>query len=161
MNLPTEDWMHIALNYARLAETLGEIPVGAVIVKDDQLISFGHNQKEATHDPTQHAEIIAIRAACQQLRRWRLSDCVMYVTLEPCIMCSGAIQQARIPTVFFGAHDAKCGACGSLYQVNNDLRLNHRFTVQPGILAEESQNLLKNFFLKRRHARHAGLPSIS
>ena len=150
MPLDPSHWMRVALAYARQAEIRGEIPVGAIIVKDNRLVSIGYNQKESTHDPTQHAEIMAIRSASRILRSWRLNDCSMYVTLEPCVMCSGAIQQARISRVFFGAHDAKCGACGSLYQINSDLRLNHRFDVHTGILATESQDLLKSFFLKKR-----------
>ena len=150
MQYSAEYWMRMALDHAGIAGTRDEVPVGAVIVRDDQLISVGYNQKELTNDPTQHAEIVAIKSACQVLNCWRLNECAMYVTLEPCLMCAGAIQQARLAKVFFGAHDIKSGACGSLYHVHNDPRLNHRFTVHAGILAEESRLLLKDFFVRKR-----------
>ncbi len=145
-----QQWMRQALDAARAAAAIGEVPIGAVIVYQDQAIAVAGNRREVDQCVTKHAEIIAIEAACKQLSSWRLTDCDLYVTLEPCLMCAGAIYQARMRRVVFGALDPKAGATGSLYQVHTDTRLNHRFAVQGGVLADESTQLLKSFFQARR-----------
>ncbi|MCX6108658.1 MAG: tRNA adenosine(34) deaminase TadA [Proteobacteria bacterium] len=142
--------MAMALDLARQAALRGEVPVGAVIVKDGQLIASGANAREEFQDALRHAEIDAIGAACKQLGAWRLSGCTLYVTLEPCLMCAGAVHQARIDRVVFGAFDPKAGAMGSLYQVHADVRLNHRLPVTAGVLATECGEVLKAFFRARR-----------
>jgi len=143
-------FMRAALELAKEAASRGEVPVGAVLVRDGQIIGQGHNLRETNQDPVSHAEIEAIRAASKALNSWRLSDCTLYVTLEPCVMCAGAIHQARLARVVFGALDAKAGAMGSLYNVHEDARLNHRVPVTPGVLADESVGLLRDFFKQRR-----------
>jgi tRNA(adenine34) deaminase len=145
-----ETWMREALVEARLAADEGEVPVGAVIVAGDQLVSRGHNRRETDHDPLAHAELLAIRAAAAALGRWRLLDCTLYVTLEPCPMCAGAIVNARICRVVFGAHDPRAGALGSIMDLCRDPRLNHRADVACGVLAEEAGSLLRRFFANRR-----------
>lgn len=147
-----EVFMRQALRQARLAEEAGEVPIGAVIVHNNQVIARGYNQREMLHDPTAHAEMIAITSAAEHLGSWRLTGCSLYVTLEPCLMCSGAIYLARIDRLIFGAEDPKAGACGSLYNVPTDARLNHRPAVTAGVLAAESTQLLRDFFqtLRRR-----------
>lgn len=145
-----EHWMRQALDQARAAFEQGEVPVGAVIVRGDSLIGFGCNQRETLQDPTAHAEIIAITQAAQSIGSWRLLDCTLYVTLEPCPMCAGAIVQARIPQVVYGTTDLKAGACHSLFQITDDARLNHRSTVIGGVLQEESRALLREFFQMQR-----------
>ena len=139
-----------ALKEAKKAFEKEEAPVGAVIVKDGKIIARGHNQRENLGDPTAHAEILAIREASAKLGRWRLSDCDIYVTLEPCSMCAGAIVLARIHRLIFGTKDPKAGAVGSLMNLLNDQRLNHQVEVKNGILTEECSVLLKNFFASRR-----------
>lgn len=144
--------MRKALMYARKAYKMNEVPIGAVIVKDDEIISSGYNIKERKNIATKHAEIIAIERACKALNNWRLLDATLYVNVEPCIMCVGAILQARIKRVVYGVADPKFGACESLYSIHNDKRLNHNFKVTRGILEEESKELLKKFFKELRSA---------
>jgi tRNA(adenine34) deaminase len=145
-----ERFLEAALAEARAAEDDGEVPIGAVVVFRGRIIGRGRNRVEATQDPTAHAEIIAIGAASQALKSWRLDDATLYVTLEPCHMCAGAAVQARLTRLVYGARDPKAGACGSLAMVPQDLRLNHRVEVVPGVLAEECGTLLAQFFKKRR-----------
>ena len=147
-----EKWMNEALELARKAGDLGEVPVGALVVRDGKIIGRGYNRREIDKDALAHAEIHAIAEACKTLGAWRLSGCTLYVTLEPCVMCSGAVHQARLDHVVFGALDPKAGACGSLYKINEDQRLNHRFEVTGEILADESRNLLQSFFRAKRKA---------
>jgi tRNA(adenine34) deaminase len=142
--------MWAALEQARRAEQNEEVPIGAVIVHQDEIIGEGYNQRETLRDPTAHAEMIAITQAAQALGDWRLSGCTLYVTLEPCPMCAGAIVQARIPRVIFGTTDPKAGACTTLYQITDDARLNHRCTVLGGVLQEECKGLLQQFFVQQR-----------
>jgi len=145
-----EFFMKKAIEQACNALDLDEVPVGAVIVKGDQIISVGHNLKEISKDPTAHAEILAIRLASKALGGWRLSDCDMYVTLEPCAMCCGAIIQARIRKLYIGAMDPKGGAAGSKLNLLNDYSFNHKCEVESGLLEEECSQLLKNFFKSKR-----------
>jgi tRNA(adenine34) deaminase len=141
-----EYWMEAALKEAVHAARKKETPVGAVIVHDGKIIAKGSNQMETLQDPTAHAEIIAITAAAAHLENKRLEKCTMYVTLEPCPMCAGAIVLARIPLLVFGAYDPKAGAVSSLYMITNDSRLNHRAHTIGGVLEEKSRGLLKDFF---------------
>lgn len=127
-----------------------DVPVGALCVRDGEIIGRGHNRREIERDPTAHAEILALRAAAQQLGDWRLENVTLYVTLEPCVMCAGAIWLARVGRVVFGAWDERAGACGSLYDVARDPRLNHRPQLRGGVLAEECGALLREFFNSRR-----------
>jgi tRNA(adenine34) deaminase len=147
----TDDYfMRLALQQAEAALAEDEVPVGAVIIGPDGVIAAAHNQREQLHDPTAHAEMIAITQAAEALDDWRLEGCTLYVTLEPCIMCSGAILQARIPRVVYGASDPKAGAVTTLYQLLSDKRLNHRCEVQGGILAEHCGGILSRFFQAQR-----------
>jgi tRNA(adenine34) deaminase len=147
--------MEMALEEADVAAAEDEVPVGAVIVSLELgVIARAHNEREKLQDPTAHAEMIAITQAAQALRSWRLDDCVLYVTLEPCPMCAGAVVQARLPLLVYGAADPKAGACHSLYRVTNDPRLNHRAQVVAGVLAERCGDVLSRFFAgKRRPGR--------
>ena len=145
-----EFYMQLALDEAEQAMREEEVPIGAVIVYRDRIIAQAHNQREQLHDPTAHAEMIAITQAAESLRSWRLDDCSLYVTLEPCPMCAGAILQARIPVVVYGAADPKAGAVQSLYQLLNDERLNHRCEVTAGVLAEPCGQILSRFFQAQR-----------
>jgi len=138
--------MRRALEEAGKAYDEGEVPVGAVAVWEDRVIGRGHNQTETLQDPTAHAEILAITAAANFLSSWRLEGVSLYVTLEPCSMCAGAIVNSRIKTLIFGAFDPKRGACGSLYNIVQDDRLNHRVQLVSGVLADESSELLRQFF---------------
>jgi len=147
---PHERWMHAALAEARSAFEAGEVPIGAVIVHEDRLIAAAGNQRESLNDPTAHAEMIAITQAAQTLGSWRLLDCTLYVTLEPCPMCAGAIVQARLPRVYYGATDPKAGACHTLFEVTSDVRLNHQAVVIGGLLKDESRALLQEFFTQQR-----------
>ena len=147
---PHERWMRAALELARQAYDEGEVPIGAVIVHNDRIIGEGYNQRESLKDPTAHAEMIAITQAANSLESWRLLDCTIYVTLEPCPMCAGAIVLARIPTVIYGTTDPKAGACHSLFQITEDSRLNHRATVLGGVLQQECKGLLQEFFAQQR-----------
>lgn len=143
-------WMKKALQLAIKAGSLGEVPVGAVIVHEGKLVSSARNRREELKSPLGHAEMLALHGASRKLKTWRLSDCTMYVTLEPCVMCAGGLWQSRIGRVVFGAHDPKGGALGSLYQIHSDQRLNHRYEVTDGVLADECAQLLKDFFKSRR-----------
>jgi tRNA(adenine34) deaminase len=144
--------MEMALEEADAAAAEDEVPVGAVIVSFKKgVIGRAHNQREQLHDPTAHAEMIAITQAAAALRSWRLEDCVLYVTLEPCPMCAGAIVQARLPYVVYGAPDPKAGACDTLYQITADPRLNHRARVIGGVLADRCAAVLSNFFASKRN----------
>ncbi|MCG3138273.1 MAG: tRNA-specific adenosine deaminase [Phycisphaerae bacterium] len=145
-----DQYMRMALREAELAYQADEIPVGAVVVYQDRIIGRGHNQRELLHDPTAHAEMLALTAAAEYLVSWRLEQCTLYVTLEPCPMCAGALVQARLSRLVFGALDPKAGACGSLYNLHNDPRLNHRFDVTAGVLADDSALLLRTFFQNKR-----------
>lgn len=147
---PHDFWMRAALDLASQAFEEGEVPVGAVIVLGDRIIGTGYNQREQLCDPTAHAEMIAITQAAEELRSWRLTDCTLYCTLEPCPMCAGAIVQARIPTVIYGTTDPKAGACHSLFQITNDTRLNHRAVALGGVLQEECRAMLQSFFAQQR-----------
>jgi tRNA(adenine34) deaminase len=147
-----EKWMRRALELAIAAAEAGETPVGAVIVKDDQVVAEAGNFKEVSGDPLGHAEVLVIRRAAEKLGAWRLSGCTLYVTLEPCIMCAGAIIHARVDRVVYAATDPKAGAVDSLYRVLEDRRLNHMPAVTSGILKIESAELLKTFFRKLRRS---------
>jgi tRNA(adenine34) deaminase len=155
-----EVFMGQAIDQARNAWALGEVPVGAVVVKDGEVIATGFNQPIGTHDPTAHAEIIALRAAASILGNYRLPGCELYVTLEPCVMCSGAMMHARLARVVFGAADPKTGACGSIVNLFQQEKLNHHTEVTGGVLGEECGALLKEFFAARRveAARRGSLP---
>lgn len=142
--------MRQALTEAQAAYASEEVPVGAVIVHQERVIARAHNQREQLHDPTAHAEMIAITQAASELASWRLEDCVLYCTLEPCPMCCGAILQARIPWVVFGALDPKAGAAQSLYQLLTDARLNHRCQITTGVLERECSEILTRFFRAQR-----------
>ncbi|MCK5519983.1 MAG: tRNA adenosine(34) deaminase TadA [Candidatus Marinimicrobia bacterium] len=141
-----EQWMHQALLEAELAAEMGDVPVGAVIVKDNKIIARGHNQVEQLKDPTAHAEIIAITAAAAEIGNWRLEYCRLYVTMEPCPMCAGAILNARIPELYYAVKDPKAGAVDSLYHLLEDPRFNHRCRIQNGLLKEQAETQLQNFF---------------
>lgn len=144
--------MQLALEQARLAWAVGEVPVGAVVVKDGEVIATGYNQPIGRHDPTAHAEIVALRAAADKLGNYRLPGCELYVTLEPCVMCSGAMMHARLARVVYAAVDPKTGACGSVLNLFDEARLNHHTEVLGGVMAEEASSLLKAFFAERRAA---------
>ncbi len=147
---PPSEFMSLALEEARQAAASGDVPVGAVIERRGEVLAAAGNEREHRRDPTAHAEILAIRQAAQRLGGWRLTGCNIYITIEPCPMCAGAIYQARIDKIFYGAPDAKAGAAGTLMDIVGDPRLNHRVTVTGGILAEESASMLREFFLTRR-----------
>jgi len=145
-----ERFMQHALAEASEAAARSEVPIGAVVVCDDEIIAAAGNRRETDGDPAAHAEFLAIEAAARTLGRWRLSDCTVYVTLEPCVMCGGLMQQARIKRCVYGADDPKAGALGTLYALHDDTRLNHSFAVTGGVLAEQSAALLREFFQARR-----------
>jgi tRNA(adenine34) deaminase len=145
-----ELYMRMAYGQAEEALAEDEVPVGAVIVQGTRVIAAAHNQREQLHDPTAHAEMIAITQAAESLQDWRLEGCTLYVTLEPCIMCAGAILQARIPLVVYAAADPKAGALQTLFQLLSDPRLNHRAQVIPGVLARECGEILTRFFAAQR-----------
>ncbi len=145
-----EFFMREALKEAKKAYNKLEIPVGAVIVKDGEIIARAHNIKEEKKDTTKHAEILAIQKASKKLETWRLNDCEMYVTLEPCPMCAGALIQSRIKKVYIGTMDEKTGACGSVLNLLEDFKFNHKVEVEKGILKEECEKILKEFFIKLR-----------
>jgi len=145
-----DHFMRLALEEAELAWREEEVPIGAVIVHDGRVIASAHNQREQLHDPTAHAEMIAITQAAEALGSWRLEGCTLYVTLEPCPMCAGAILQARVPVVVYGALDPKAGAVDSLFQLLSDPRLNHRCQIVPGVLAEPCGQVLTRFFQEQR-----------
>jgi tRNA(adenine34) deaminase len=143
-------FMRLALEQARKASALGEVPIGALLVRDEQVLARAHNFRESWQDPTAHAEMVAIRKAATQSGSWRLTDTTLYVTLEPCAMCIGAIILARIPRLVFGALDPKAGACGSIFDLPAERKLNHRVEVISGVLEQESQELLQTFFKNLR-----------
>jgi tRNA(adenine34) deaminase len=145
-----ERFMQLALREARSAAEEDEVPVGAVIVHNGKIIGRGHNQREQLHDPTAHAEILAITAAAAALNSWRLEGATIYVTLEPCAMCAGAIVLARIDRLVFGADDPKAGACGSVLNVVQEPRLNHQPEIKQGVLGPEAGQLLTDFFVRKR-----------
>lgn len=145
-----EAMMRVALMQAQAAEEVNEVPVGAVILHGSRVVAAAHNQREQLKDPTAHAEMIAITQAAESLQSWRLENCILYVTLEPCPMCAGAILQARIPWLVFGASDGKAGAVRSLFQLLEDERLNHQTQVVGGILAEPCGKILTDFFKRQR-----------
>lgn len=151
--MPADDhWMMLALELAQEAAREGEVPVGAVVVKDGKVIGKGFNRPIGSHDPSAHAEMIALREASQALGNYRLTDCDLYVTLEPCVMCSGAIFHARIRQVVYGASDPKTGVAGSVMNLYASKQLNHHTDVRGGVLAQESATLLQSFFAARRKA---------
>jgi len=145
-----ESWMRYALDLARRARAVDEVPVGAVVVLDGRLVGEGWNRPIADHDPSAHAEIVALRAAARELGNYRLPGAELYVTLEPCAMCAGAVIHARLARVVFGARDERAGAAGSVFDILGADRLNHRVEVQGGILAEECASMLRDFFRTRR-----------
>ena len=147
---PHPFYMQKALEQARIAESMDEVPIGAVVVHQGRLIGAAYNQRQMLHDPTAHAEMLAITQAAEALGDWRLLDCALYVTLEPCPMCAGAIVNARIPWVIFGATDPKAGAVNSLFQLLNDKRLNHRCEVVSGVMDIECGEILTSFFRRQR-----------
>jgi len=145
-----EFYMRQALEEARAAAAIDEVPIGAVVVCDGQVVAVGSNRREIDADPTAHAEMIAVREAARVLGRWRLEGCTVYVTLEPCPMCAGALHAARVDRCVYGAVDPKAGALGTLYDIASDERLNHRYDVVAGVLADESAALLREFFMRLR-----------
>ncbi len=147
--------MHEALVEAGRAEALAEVPIGAVVVRAGEIIGRGHNLRESNQDPTAHAEMIAIRQAAAYLGSWRLLDCTLYVTLEPCVMCMGGIILARIPYLVYGCRDPKVGAVGSIYNLAEDERFNHRVDVREGVLRNECSEQLSEFFRRLRQGRKA------
>ena len=148
---PTDEaLMGIAIDEARLAIEHGDVPVGALVVVDGRIIARRHNEREASNDPTAHAELLAVRDAARALDSWRLDGATVVCTLEPCCMCAGALQQARVARVVYGAADLKAGACGSLYSIGSDPRLNHEFETRHGVRGEECAALLSDFFATRR-----------
>jgi tRNA(adenine34) deaminase len=146
-------WMTQALAEARRAADLGEVPIGAVVVRGGEVVGRGHNRRELDGDPLAHAELLALREAARRVAGWRLAGCVMYVTLEPCPMCAGALVASRIDRLVYGAPDPKAGFCGSLGNLVQDPRLNHRLEVSAGVLEEESAELLRGFFASLRAPR--------
>lgn len=153
MDHTDETYMTLALDQARAAGEIGEVPIGAVVVCDGAVVASAHNRREIDHDPAGHAELLAIRETAAKLGRWRLSDCTVYVTLEPCPMCAGLMHQARVARCVFAAPDPKAGALGTLYDLHDDQRLNHRFDVRSGVLEAESAELLRRFFRDLREER--------
>jgi len=147
-------WMRQAIAQAQEAQRIDEVPIGCIVVHDPtaRVIGTGYNRRETDHDPTAHAEILAMRQASQALGHWRLLDCTLYVTLEPCPMCAGAIVNARLPRLVYGCDDPKAGAVRTLYRICEDARLNHRVNVTAGVLAAECAELLQRFFHARRAA---------
>ena len=145
--------MQLALEQAKEAYGAEEVPVGAVLVQNGDVIATGYNQREGLQDPTAHAELLAIRAAAALTHTWRLTDTTLYVTLEPCVMCAGAIIQSRITRLVFGTLDPKAGACGSICNITAETRFNHQVLVESGILAEDCKHLLQQFFQQLREAQ--------
>ena len=152
--------MALALEQAQLAWQHGEVPVGAVVVCDGAVIATGFNQPIGRHDPTAHAEIVALRAAAEHLGNYRLPGCTLYVTLEPCVMCSGAMMHARLARVVYAAQDPKTGACGSVLDLFAEEKLNHHAAVEGGVLADEAGTMLKAFFAERRAAARARATAV-
>ena len=152
-----EHWMGVALEQARRAAALGEVPVGAVVVRGEELLGAGYNRRETDGDPLAHAELLALREAAARVPGWRLLGCTMYVTLEPCAMCAGALVNSRVGRLVYGASDPKAGYCGSLGDIPRDPRLNHRLEVVAGVRAEECSGLLRDFFRDLRGPRSGSL----
>lgn len=154
-------FMKRALQEAKKAQQIGEVPIGAVIVKNEEIIASGYNEREKTQRSTTHAELIAIEEACETVGSWRLEECTLYVTLEPCPMCAGAVIQSRIARVVYGAADPKAGCCGTLMNLIQDERFNHRAALTSGIMEEEAGRLLTDFFRslreKKKQAKQEGL----
>ncbi len=150
MHKADEYFMRLALAEAEKAVELGETPVGAVLIVGDEMVASAHNMRESWQDPTAHAELIVLREAATKLGRWRLSDATLYVTLEPCLMCAGAMVLARISRLVYGCRDARAGALGSVYDVVRDSRLNHVFRITPGVLEAGCREMLQRFFEKLR-----------
>lgn len=148
--------MQEALVEAAAAQRLGEVPIGAIVVHGDRIVGRGHNLRETSNDPTTHAEMVAIRQAAAELGSWRLLDCSLYVTLEPCVMCMGAIILARIPRLIYACRDPRAGAVGSIYDLSKDERFNHRVSVAEGVLAAECSELLSGFFRELRARKKSG-----
>ena len=159
MNL-TDDttYMQAAIAEAELARAKGEVPIGAVIVHEGQIIGRGHNLRETSNDPTSHAEMVAIRQAAEAIGHWRLLETTLYVTLEPCVMCMGAIILARIPRLVYACRDPRAGAVGSIYDFSSDERFNHKVEVVEGVLGEECSRMLSGFFQELRAGRKAAKP---
>lgn len=155
MDQSTQDaeYMQLAIEQAKIAESYDEVPIGAVVVYEGEVIARGYNRRELDEDPAGHAEFIALKKASEKLGHWRLSGCTVYVTLEPCLMCAGLMYQSRIDRCVYGARDPKAGALGTLYQINADERLNHRFEVTAGVLEDECAGLLSGFFARLRARR--------
>jgi len=147
---PDETFMRRAIELAREAESAGEVPVGALIVRDGEILAEGFNRPISTHDPTAHAEMVALRAAAARIDNYRLTGTTLYVTLEPCAMCAGAMVHARVQRLVYAATDPRAGASGSVFNVVQNPALNHRLEVTHGVLADECANLLRNFFVARR-----------
>ena len=145
--------MDIAIEEAEMAAINGDVPVGAVAVMGDEIVARGHNMREALNDPTAHAEALVIRESAVKLGRWRLNDLTLYVTIEPCAMCAGAIVLARIPRIVFGAKDLKGGGCGSIFQIVQEPLLNHRVEIVSGIKAELCRKIIQDFFENRRNGQ--------
>jgi tRNA(adenine34) deaminase len=152
MNKTDRQYMKLAIKEATKAFNKEEVPIGAVIVKEGEIIARAHNLKESRQDPTAHAEILAIRQAVAKLGGWRLLDCTLYVTIEPCAMCAGALVESRLERLVFGAAEPKSGAAGSLFNLVNNDRLNHRVEVEKNILADECRGLMQDFFAKLRES---------
>jgi len=148
-----ERFMRFAIEQAKIAEENGDVPIGAVIVYKNQIIAKAYNQRQQLNDPTAHAEIIALTQAAAFVQNWRLNGCAMYVTLEPCPMCAGALVLARLDRLVYGCDDPKSGACGSIYNIVADERLNHRLQVTAGVLAKECSEQLQSFFQQRRNEK--------
>jgi len=155
-NSHDERYMRMAIDAAQVAEENGDVPIGAVIVYQNQVIGRAYNEREQLKDPTAHAEIIALTQAASFIGSWRLHGCTIYVTLEPCPMCAGALVLGRLDRLVYGCTDPKTGACGSLYDIVRDERLNHRLEVTPGVLADNCAHLLQNFFQQRRPNQNNG-----
>ncbi|MXS85016.1 tRNA adenosine(34) deaminase TadA [Nitrosomonas sp. HPC101] len=153
-----EYFMRHALDLARVAGNAGEVPVGAVVVRDGRIAGYGYNRPVTSLDPTAHAEIMALRDAACKLGNYRLPDCTLYVTLEPCVMCTGAMFHARIKRLVYAADDPKTGVCGSLLDLPADTRLNHHLAISRGVLADEASSLLKQFFMIRRATKKQDTP---
>ena len=148
-----EDYMKIALKEAEKAYNELEVPVGAIIVKEGKIIARAYNEKEKKHDTTKHAEILAIQKASKKLKSWRLNDCDMYVTLEPCSMCAGALIQSRIRKVYIGTMDEKTGSCGSVLNLLEDYKFNHKVEIENNVCKEECEKILKDFFKNLRKSK--------
>ena len=157
-HLPADEaFMREALREAERAASEGEVPVGAILVRENTIIARGRNARERQQDPAAHAELIVIREAAEKLQSWRLTGTTLYVTLEPCLMCAGAMLQARIPRLVFSTWDPKAGACGSLFALHEDARLNHQIAVTSGVLENESRDLLQRFFQRLRQDQPAAM----